>query len=74
MATAYISNPKCRNKEGKKRGFQGQNIVFNFLMNNAIAAVQNLAFCPNHGFSVIRILVVSFHLTPTLIGRYLTIH
>lgn len=60
-------------KRKEKKGFQGQNIVFHFLMNNATAAVWNLAFCPNHSFSVIRILVLSSHLSPTLIGRYLTI-
>lgn len=36
MATACVSNPKCRKK--KKKAFHGQNLVFNFLMNNATAA------------------------------------
>lgn len=82
LTIVYISNSKCRKKREKKEKekkrdkekiFQGQNIVFNFFMNNAMAAVQQCAFCPHHGFSIIRILKVSFHLSPTFIGRYLTI-
>lgn len=71
MATACVSNPK-RRKE-KKKAFHGQNLVFNFLMNNATAAGWNLAFCPNHRVSVIRIPAVSFPRSPAPTGRYLTI-
>lgn len=42
LTTVYISNSKCsekKKKKLKKKIFQGQNVVFNFFMNKAMAAV-----------------------------------
>lgn len=84
LTTVYVS--KCRKKRGekkrkrkkrfkekKKRDFKVKTLCLIFFMNNAMAAVWHRAFCPHHGFSIIRILKVYFHLSPTFIGRYLTI-
>lgn len=44
----------------KKREISRSKHCLIFSMNNAMAAVWHRAFCPHHGFSIIRILKVSF--------------